>query len=267
MKRLFTAAAILTIAGAAISAPAMAQTNVQDISAQLQSSLEANTPTVVYFDFDKDDIKSDAETILQQQARWLLQNPDAKVNLAGHTDAVGSNEYNDDLAMRRSQAVEKFLYDQGVSAAQMQSVVSRGEYDLAVSTTERERLNRRVTTAVTGLVQLVAAPPPPPPPVVPTPVRTYTEDTSPVCDGRSRTALLDIGSVKSLGGELETRMNAAAAKYNNPAIQGSTGPAYNLAGYTKVQCGIALGYTKKGIVDERSVNNCDCSSNLLASQG
>jgi outer membrane protein OmpA-like peptidoglycan-associated protein len=267
MKRLLTAVAILTITGATLSAPAFAQANVQDISAQLQSSLEANTPTVVYFDFDKDDIKSDAEAILQQQANWLLQNPDAKVNLAGHTDAVGTDEYNDDLAMRRSQAVEKFLYDQGVSPAQMQSVVSRGEHDLAVSTPQRERLNRRVTTSVTGLVELVAAPPPPPPPVVPTPVRKYSEDTSPVCDGRSRTVLLDIGNVKSLGGELETRMNAAAAKYNDPAVQGSTSAAYSLAGYTKVQCGIALGYTKKGIVDERSVNNCDCSSNLLAGEG
>ena len=265
MKRLLTAAAILTITGATLSAPAFAQATMQDISAQLQSDLEANTPTVVYFDFDKDNIKSDVEAILQHQASWLLVNPDAKVNLAGHTDAVGTNEYNDDLAMRRSKAVEKFLYDQGVSPAQMQSVVSRGEYDLAVSTTQRERLNRRVTTSVTGLVE-VAAPPPPPPPVVPTPVRTYSEDTSPVCDGRSRTVLVDMG-VKSLSGELETRMNAAAAKYNDPAVQGSTSAEYSLAGYTKVQCGIALGYTKKGIVDERSVNNCDCSSNLLAGQG
>ncbi|NNC36203.1 MAG: OmpA family protein [Acidimicrobiales bacterium] len=266
MKRLFTAAAILTIAGAAISAPAFAQANVQDISVQLQSSLEANTPTIVYFDFDKDNITPDMAAILQQQSSWLLQNPDAKVNLAGHTDAVGTNEYNDDLAMRRANAVQQFLFDNGVSPAQMQSVVSRGEYDLAVSTTERERLNRRVTTSVTGLVQLVAAPPPPPPPVVPTPVRTYTEDTTPVCDGRSRTTLAT-ADIKALGGELESRMNAAAAKYNDPAVQGTTGPGYNLAGYTKVQCGIALGYTKKGIVDERSVNNCDCSSNLLASQG
>ena len=266
MKRLFTAAAILTIAGTAISAPVFAQSNMQDISAQLQSSLEANAPTIVYFDFDKDDIKADMAAILQQQAAWLNQNPDAKVNLAGHTDAVGTNEYNDNLAMRRSNAVEKFLYDNGVSPSQMQSVVSRGEYELAVSTEERERLNRRVTTAVTGLVALVAAPPPPPPPVVPTPVRTYTEDSNPVCDGRSRTTLAT-ANIKALGGELESRMNAAAAKYNDPSVQGSTSPAYDLAGYTKVQCGIALGYTKKGIVDERSVNNCDCSSNLLASQG
>ena len=263
MKKLFAAFAVLTITGSAMSAPVFAQSNMQDISAQLQSSLEANTPTVVYFDFDKDNIKADVAAILEQQAAWLLQNPDAKVNLAGHTDAVGSNEYNDDLAMRRANAVQQYLFDNGVSPAQMQSIVSRGEYDLAVSTTERERLNRRVTTSVTGLVQMVAAPPPPPPPVVPTPVRTYSEDASPVCDGRSRTTLVAMDT-KALGGELMSRMNAAAAKYDDPAVQASTDYIYNLAGYTKVQCGIALGFTKKGIVDERSVNNCDCSSNLLA---
>jgi len=263
MKKLFTAIAALTIAGTALSAPVYAQSNMQDISAQLQSSLEANSPTVVYFDFDKDNIKADVAAILKQQASWLLQNPDAKVDLAGHTDAVGSNEYNEDLAMRRANAVQQYLYDNGVSAAQMRSVVSRGEYELAISTQERERLNRRVTTAVTGLVELVAAPPPPPPPVVPTPVRTYSEDASPVCDGRSRTTLAGMDT-DALGGELESRMNAAAAKYNDPSVQGSTDHMYSLAGYTKVQCGIALGFTKKGIIDERSVSNCDCSSNLLA---
>jgi outer membrane protein OmpA-like peptidoglycan-associated protein len=265
MKRLLTAAAILTIASTALSAPSFAQVQMQDISAQLQASLEANTPTVVYFDFDKDNLKADASTILQNQVSWLLQNPDAKVDLAGHADAVGSDEYNIDLAMRRAKAVESFMYAQGVGANQMRSTVSRGEAELAVSTTERERLNRRVTTSVTGLVEL-AAPPPPPAPEVPTPVRTYSEDTTPVCDGRSRTALLDMG-IDSLRGELTSRMNNAAAKYNDPAVQSSTNEIYALSGYTKVQCGIAIGYTKKGIVDERSVSNCDCSSNLLASGG
>lgn len=264
MKRLLTAVAVLTITGSALSAPAFAQVEMQDISDQLQSSLEANAPTIVYFDFDKDKVKDDAAAVLQQQAAWLMQNPDAKVNLAGHTDAVGSDEYNYDLATRRSRAVENFLLANGVGAGQMRSVVSMGETDLAVSTPQRERLNRRVTTSVTGLVELAA--PPPPPPVVPTPVRQYSEDTTPVCDGRSRTTLLDLG-IDSLQGELTSRMNSAAAKYNDAAVQGSTDNVYSLSAYTKAQCGIAVGYTKKGIVDERSVNNCDCSSNLLASGG
>jgi len=158
--------------------PAIAQTvSTQDISQQLQASLEATTPTIVYFTFDRDSLTEEAQTVLLQQASWLISNPEAKVNLAGHTDAVGSNEYNDNLAMRRARSVENFLVSQGVNPAQMQSVVSRGELDLAIPTEKREKLNRRVTTGVTGLVEIFAqtAPEPVyiPPPAVPD--RSYTE--------------------------------------------------------------------------------------------
>jgi len=245
---------------------ANAQTvQVQDISVQLQSSLEANAPTVVYFNFDKDSITPDAEAALLQQASWLSQNPEAKVNLSGHTDAVGSNAYNDDLAMRRANSVNDFMLMHGVNQNQMQSVVSRGESELAISTQKRERLNRRVTTYVTGLVELVTAPspPPPPPPQVPLPVRNYVDNSAPVCDGRSRTPLLDMESMKTLQTELSTRMMDAENRYTSQSVQDSTSAVYSLASYTKVQCGIAIGYTKKGITDERSISNCDCSSSLL----
>ena len=112
-----TTLAIIAIANMFVMAPAYAQTvTTQDISVQLQSSLEASAPVIVYFDFDKDELTQDTKTILDQQVIWLQTNPEAKVDLAGHTDAVGANEYNFDLAMRRARAVELYMLENGVRA-------------------------------------------------------------------------------------------------------------------------------------------------------
>ena len=241
----------------------------QDISVQLQSSLEATAPVMVYFGFDEDTLTAEAEAVLNQQAVWLNSNLEAKVDLAGHTDAVGTNEYNDDLAMRRARAVERYLLQNGVRAAQMRSVVSQGEDNLAVTTPKRERLNRRVRTSVTGLVEIVAALPPPtpaPPAVTPPAKRTYAEDRPPRCDGRSRTSLLALSDTNELKSELTTRLDKAISVYTSSSAISSKAPAYNIAAFTKAECGIAIGYTQNAIIDERSVSNCDCYSSLLSAE-
>lgn len=269
MKKTITASVVLAaILFAPI--PVFSQTvTTQDISIQLQSSLEASAPIVVYFGFDKDILTADAKVVLDQQAIWLNSNPEAKVDLAGHTDAIGSNEYNDDLAMRRAQTVERYLLQNGVQAAQMRSVISQGENNLAVTTQKRERRNRRVMTSVTGLVEIVAAAPPPPPapPVVTPPARrTYAQDRPPSCDGRSRTPLLTMADTDQLRSELTTRLDKATSIYSSNAAMASTKPTFNVAAFTKAECGIAIGYSKKSIIDERSVSNCDCYSSLLSAE-
>ena len=258
----------LALASMFIGVPAYGQTvTTQDISVQLQSSLEASAPVVVYFEFDKAHLTTDTKSILDQQVIWLQTNPDAKVDLAGHTDAVGSNEYNFNLAMRRARAVESYMLENGVRAVQMRSVVSQGEDNLAVTTQKRERLNRRVSTSVTGLVEIVAVAPalPLPPPVVTPPARrTYAEDRPPNCNGRSRTSLLALADAGQIRTELQTRLDTAINVYKSDASVVSTNSTYNLAAFTKAECGIAIGYTKNSIIDERSVSNCDCYSDLLA---
>jgi|GEM_PF-6958330 len=260
MKTIFYTG-LFALGGALISATALAQTTqTRDVSAELQASLSASAPTVVYFDFDKDEVKDDAKAVLDQQASWLLANPNAKVDLAGHTDAVGSNEYNDDLAMRRANAVQAYLFARGVNANQMRSVISQGENSLAVATQKRERMNRRVTTGVTGLVvvNIVERAPERP---MPAP-RVYT-DSGDVCVGKSATQLAGFSSGNALESELMTRMEMAGSAYSNSNVQGNDNHVYNLASFTKVECGIAIGYNKKGIVDKRSIGNCECYADLL----
>jgi OOP family OmpA-OmpF porin len=70
----------------------------------------------VNFDFDKSDIRPDAQVILDSAAEILNENPSARVEVAGHTDSVGTEEYNQGLSERRARAVVDYLAGKGVSA-------------------------------------------------------------------------------------------------------------------------------------------------------
>ncbi len=262
MRKTLKLTTIVLASTIAMSATAVAQTvTTQDVSAQLQASLEANATTVVYFGFDKDNITDEAAVVLAQQARWLNDNTNAKVNLAGHTDAVGSNEYNDDLAMRRARAVENFLIQNGVSPAQMQTVISRGENELAVQTENREQLNRRVSTSVNGLVSITVDTPPPPPP--PPASRSYADNIG-VCTSGRGASLMNVNDFGTLTAELSSRMDKAASVYASETAISSTSNTFNLAAFTKTECGIAIGFAKSKIMDERSITHCACYSDALS---
>ncbi|MCP1314279.1 MULTISPECIES: peptidoglycan-associated lipoprotein Pal [unclassified Halomonas] len=86
----------------------------------------------IYFDYDRDSIKSEYESVVMAHARYLQSNPNARVTLQGHTDERGTREYNMALGERRARAVQRFLNIQGVSPSQM-SVVSYGEERPAVN--------------------------------------------------------------------------------------------------------------------------------------
>jgi outer membrane protein OmpA-like peptidoglycan-associated protein len=63
----------------------------------------------VLFDFDKADIKRDAEPSLQNVATVLKANPNAKVSIEGHTDAKGADDYNQKLSEARAASVKQWL--------------------------------------------------------------------------------------------------------------------------------------------------------------
>ncbi|ANF58226.1 peptidoglycan-associated lipoprotein Pal [Halotalea alkalilenta] len=99
----------------------------------------------VYFDFDRDTIRAEFESVLNQHAAYLRANPSTQVVLEGHTDERGTREYNLGLGERRANAVRQYLTVQGVNASQLE-VVSYGEERPAASgrTEEAYAQNRRV---------------------------------------------------------------------------------------------------------------------------
>jgi peptidoglycan-associated lipoprotein len=77
---------------------------------------------VIYFDFDKSDIKPEFAPIITANAQNLIAHPNLKVKLEGNTDERGTREYNIGLGERRAQAVRRALLLQGVPETQMTTV-------------------------------------------------------------------------------------------------------------------------------------------------
>ena len=81
---------------------------------------------VVYFDFNKTEIKPEFQQIMACHAKYLQDRPTAQMRLEGNTDERGTREYNLGLGERRGNAVSSALQADGASASQL-SVVSYGK--------------------------------------------------------------------------------------------------------------------------------------------
>ena len=80
----------------------------------------------VNFNFDSYALDAKAKAILAENAKWLVANPGRKVQIEGHCDERGTNEYNMVLGANRAKASMEYLRTQGVEATRM-STVSYGE--------------------------------------------------------------------------------------------------------------------------------------------
>ena len=100
---------------------------------------------VVYFEFDKSDVRSDDKELVTKHAAFLAANASQKVRLEGHADERGSREYNIGLGERRAQSVRRLMLFQGVADRQIEAV-SYGEERPAVEGHDEDAWtkNRRV---------------------------------------------------------------------------------------------------------------------------
>jgi len=76
----------------------------------------------VYFDFDKYDIKSQYQQLVEAHAKFLVAQPQVKILIQGNTDERGSSEYNLALGQKRAEAVKKAMGLLGAKDAQMEAV-------------------------------------------------------------------------------------------------------------------------------------------------
>ncbi len=103
----------------------------------------------LHFDFDKATIRPDARPVLDEAVRTLRDEPGIIVIAEGHTDSVGSEQYNQRLSLRRAEAVKDYLVRNGIEASRIR-VEGRGESDPVASnaTAEGRAQNRRVELRV-----------------------------------------------------------------------------------------------------------------------
>jgi peptidoglycan-associated lipoprotein len=92
--------------------------------------MKAEIPTIeldrIHFAFDQASLSSEAREMLAANAVVLKTNPELTINIEGHCDNRGSDEYNLALGERRAQAAKEYLVSLGVAADRLQ-VISYGE--------------------------------------------------------------------------------------------------------------------------------------------
>ncbi|HEY9198003.1 MAG TPA: OmpA family protein [Gammaproteobacteria bacterium] len=104
------------------------------------------------FDFDKDTIKAEARPQLDEIAdRVRSLSSVESVSIVGHTDSVGSDAYNEDLSMRRANAVKNYMLDKGVDASVINtSGMGESQPTADNATSEGRAQNRRVEITLKG---------------------------------------------------------------------------------------------------------------------
>ena len=99
----------------------------------------------VNFDFDSDTIRPEDQAILDAAIEALSEDPGVRVEVAGHSDSVGAEAYNQGLSERRAQGVLGYLVRGGVTADQLEAI-GEGEANPVADNSSRDgrAQNRRV---------------------------------------------------------------------------------------------------------------------------
>ena len=119
---------IATVRAAAVAAAARerAEAEARATRERAAAAARATLEEMVFFDYDKADIRDDAAAVLRRKADVLRASPQVQMRIEGHADERGSTEYNLALGNRRAEAVRQFLAGFGLAADRF-SIISYGE--------------------------------------------------------------------------------------------------------------------------------------------
>ncbi len=125
----------------------------QSSSSDSLMKIKASMPKTlkIYFDFDKSKFTSDQQTdnSISSFKAWFDKYPGATLSVVGHTDLVGTEDYNYNLGLERAKEVGKYLENQGINASRM-IISSKGETEPAADylTKEGRAENRRTEISI-----------------------------------------------------------------------------------------------------------------------
>ena len=98
----------------------------QAAAAERMNAVKADLAAMINFDYDQAVIRQADQGTLDRKAAILAANPNVKVQISGHADERGSDEYNLALGNRRAAAAKRYLENKGIDGSRM-DVVSYGE--------------------------------------------------------------------------------------------------------------------------------------------
>lgn len=124
-----------------------------DVSRPAEDELNVVMKNDILFDFDSHSLRSTSRSTLRDLSGVLVDYPQTDIVVKGHTDATGSDSYNQALSVRRARAVRDFLMDSGVVGSRISSIGYGESQPVASNDTSAGRqLNRRVE------IEIVARP-------------------------------------------------------------------------------------------------------------
>lgn len=104
---------------------------------------------IIYFEFDRAELKPEDETLIAAHARYLASHPGTRVRLEGHTDERGTREYNIALGDRRANAVKETLVSYGIDRSRISTISYGKDQPICGEASEScYAQNRRGTTAI-----------------------------------------------------------------------------------------------------------------------
>jgi peptidoglycan-associated lipoprotein len=109
-----------------------------------QQDLAQTAGDRVFFEFDRSDITSEAQQVLQRQASWLQHYPNVSVTIEGHCDERGTREYNLALGERRAAAVKNVLVAAGIPASRVSTISYGKERPIVPGSNEEAWAQNRV---------------------------------------------------------------------------------------------------------------------------
>lgn len=126
------------------SSPAAVEPEVVEAAEPVRVELD------VKFDFDKSVVKAESQADIKSLADFMKLYPQTTTTVEGHTDAIGTDAYNQGLSERRAHAVRDVLVNQhGIETSRVSSVGYGESRPVADNTSESERaINRRVEAEV-----------------------------------------------------------------------------------------------------------------------
>ena len=90
------------------------------------TAARATLEEMVFFDYDKSDIRDEAAAVLRAKVEILRASPQVQMQIQGHADERGSTEYNLALGNRRAEAIRQFMVGFGIAESRF-SIISYGE--------------------------------------------------------------------------------------------------------------------------------------------
>jgi len=96
----------------------------------------------IFFDFDKATLRSESTNELERLVKLMNDNPTLRIEISGHTDSQGNDDYNQRLSQSRAESVVNYLVGKGVSTSRLE-FKGYGESQVLISDTEIAKLKTR----------------------------------------------------------------------------------------------------------------------------